>query len=124
MILGIGVDIIEVSRIKQSIENYGDKFLNRIYTQEEINYSDSFKEKKFLHYSARFAAKEAFSKSIGTGISQGFHFKEISIENKPNGEPQLILRGNTLEKYSDEVFHISLSHINDLAIAYVVREKL
>lgn len=124
MILGIGVDIIEVNRIQQSIENYGDKFLNRIFTQEEIDYSNSYKEKKYLHYSARFAAKEAFSKAIGTGITNGFHFKEISIINKPNGEPHIILQGSMLERFVGETFHISLSHINDVAVAYVVREKI
>ena len=123
MILGIGVDIIEVSRIQHSIENYGDKFLNKIYTQEEIDYSNSYKDKKYLHFSARFAAKEAFSKAIGTGISNGFSFKEINIINKPNGEPQIILKGNMRERFSGETFHISLSHINDVAIAYVIREQ-
>jgi holo-[acyl-carrier protein] synthase len=124
MILGVGIDIIEVSRIKQSIENYGERFLNRIYTPDEIEYSNAFKDKKYLHFAARFAAKEAFSKAIGTGLTDGFHFKEINISNKSNGEPHIILSGNTLERHAGEIFHVSLSHINDVAVATVVREKI
>ena len=64
MIFGIGTDIVEVKRIKDAIDNYGKRFLNKIYTETEQQYSDSFNDKKYVHYAARFAAKESFSKAI------------------------------------------------------------
>jgi holo-[acyl-carrier protein] synthase len=123
MIIGIGTDIIEISRIADSIEKYGDRFLNRIYTEIEIAYCEMFKDTKYLHYAARFAAKEAFSKAIGTGITQGFRFKEVGVINKENGKPEIVLNGGLEEKWGDCKAYISLSHTNNNAVAYVVIEK-
>lgn len=123
MIKGIGIDIIEVSRIKEAIEKYKDRFQNKIFTQEEINYSLQFKGKEYVHLAARFAVKEAFSKAIGTGITQGFKFLEISTQNLESGEPILVLSGNTLEKYQNFKFHISISHTETNAVAVVVMEE-
>lgn len=123
MIHGIGTDIIETSRIKNSIENYGERFLNKVFTEIERDYCELFNEKNYLHYAARFAAKEAFSKAIGTGFSQGFKLNEFSIKNDKSGEPKAILHGNLLEKYRDFKILVSLSHIEDYAVAYLIMEK-
>jgi len=123
MIKGIGIDIVEVERIRQSIEKYKDRFRDKIFTEEEINYSMEFKEKEYIHLAARFAVKEAFSKAIGTGITQGFRFREISVRNLPSGEPILILSGNTREKYGKYNFHISISHSETNAVAVVIMEE-
>lgn len=120
MIYGIGTDIVEVKRIKDAIENYGKRFLDRIYTETEQNYSEMFKENKYVHYAARFAAKESFSKAIGTGLTRGFKFKEVAIENLKSGEPKVILDGALKEKYGDKRIFISLSHTDNNAIAYIV----
>jgi len=120
--IGIGTDIIEVSRIKNSIEKYGKRFLDRIYTQTEIKYCESFKGTKYLHYAARFAAKESFSKAIGTGITRGFKFKEIGIVNKKNGKPMIDLSGSLKEKYGAYHCYVSLSHTEDNALAYLTIE--
>ena len=122
MIIGIGTDIIQIHRISESIEKYGTRFLNRIYTETEINYSSGFKEAQALHFAARFAAKEAFSKAIGTGITEGFKFKEIGIKNEINGKPEVELFGLLLERWGNYKTHISLSHTNRDAIAFCVIE--
>jgi holo-[acyl-carrier protein] synthase len=123
MIKGLGIDIVEVERIQTAVEKYADKFLNRIYTKEEIEYSESFKNKKYVHLAARFAVKEAFSKAIGTGITQGFKFNEITTINKESGEPKIILDGNMKEKYGDYSFLVSISHTDSTAVAVVIMEE-
>ncbi len=122
MIYGIGTDIVEVKRIQEAIEKYKDKFLKRIFTDAEIAYCETYNETKFVHYAARFAAKESFSKAIGTGITQGFKFREFGILNNPAGKPVADISGETFEKYGNYKFHISLSHTADNAIAYIVME--
>ena len=120
MIYGIGTDIIEVERIKNAIEKYGDRFLNRIFTDNEIKYCEDYKDKKFLYYAARFAVKEAFSKAIGTGLTQGFKFTEISIVNEKSGKPIVILDGAMKEKYSHYKIDVSISHTETNAVAFIV----
>ncbi len=124
MIYGIGTDIVDVERIKQAIENYGQRFLSRIYTNTEQEYSESFNDKKYVHYAARFAAKESFSKAIGTGITRGFKFREAGIKNESNGKPTMILEGEMLERYGKLKIHVSLSHTDTNAIAYIIIEQL
>lgn len=123
MIKGIGTDIVEVERIKNSIENYGKRFLDRIYTDTEIEYCEQFGEKKYVHYAARFAAKESFSKAIGTGITRGFKFKEVGIKNEKSGKPTMILDGEMKERYSKNSIEVSLSHTDHNAIAYLIMSE-
>jgi holo-[acyl-carrier protein] synthase len=123
LIVGLGTDIVEVSRIREAIEKYGKRFLDRIYTPLEIEYCESFNDNKFEHFAARFAAKESFSKAIGTGITQGFKFREVGVRNEPSGEPRADLSGDMLEKWGSHNIYISLSHTNSNAVAFVVIEK-
>ncbi len=123
MIIGIGTDIVEVDRIKSSIEKYGKRFLDRIYTETEQKYSESFNDNKYVHYAARFAAKESFSKAIGTGLTRGFKFREVGIVNEKSGNPQMILDGGMKDKWGDTRIHVSLSHTDNNAIAYVIMER-
>jgi holo-[acyl-carrier protein] synthase len=123
MIIGIGVDIIEVERIKESYNQYGYRFLNRIFTEEEIAYCMEFKGNEFVHLAARFAVKEAFSKAIGTGITQGFKLKDVSIKNKASGEPELILNGYLLEIYGKYKNHVTISHTTTNSVAVVIIEE-
>jgi holo-[acyl-carrier protein] synthase len=124
MIYGIGTDLCEVNRIKQSIEKYGEKFVKRVFTQTEIEYCDLYKDKKYVHYAARFAAKEAFSKAIGTGFTEGFKLNEVGIVNEVSGKPNIELFGSLKEKYSHLKVHISLSHTDDNAHAYLILESI
>jgi holo-[acyl-carrier protein] synthase len=122
MVIGIGTDIIEIDRIKGTVEKYGDRFLNKMFTQVEIDYCEQYHEKKYLHYAARFAAKEAFSKAIGTGFARGFKFKEIYIRNLSTGEPVVKLDGSLKENYGNNNIKVSLSHTANNAVAYIVME--
>ena len=92
-IFGIGTDIVDISRIKK-IFNRNNKFKKRIFSAEEIKYCET-KSNKISSYSKRFAAKEAFVKALGTGISQGISFNEISVKNNKYGAPFIVLLGKT-----------------------------
>jgi len=122
MIFGIGTDIVETERIRKAIENYGKRFLDRLYTPEEQKYCDSFNDTKWVHYAARFAAKESFSKAIGTGLTREFKFSEISILNEESGKPYIVLKGGLLEKYGRYKIHVSLSHTDSNSVAYIIME--
>ena len=123
MILGIGTDIIEISRIENSINKFGENFLNKIFTKKEI---DLGKNKKAAHFAKRFAAKEAFSKAIGLGIGRGVDFKDIEIFNDEKGKPEILLNKKAQDFLSnhfgkeDFSINLSLSDSKDNALAFVV----
>ncbi|MFI5212187.1 MAG: holo-ACP synthase [Ignavibacteria bacterium] len=119
MVKGLGIDIIEVSRIKGIMEKYGDKFFHRILTESEIIYCKKFVNPE-IHFAGRFASKEAYSKAIGTGISKSFGWKDIEILNDELGKPYI----NHIKesKYSHLKFQISISHTKDYGCAVVVCE--
>jgi holo-[acyl-carrier protein] synthase len=116
MIKGIGIDIIEIDRIKEAVGKYGDKFLDRVFTQKELSYCRGRKKLKYPELAVRFAAKEAYSKAIGTGI-QGIHWREIEVVNNKRGKPHISLNGKTSQKV-----HLSLSHSGNVAVASVFIE--
>ncbi len=122
MLKGIGIDIIEVKRIRDIMVKYGDKFFQRILTQNEIDYCKSYKANPEVHFAGRFASKEAYSKAIGTGISKNFGWKDIEILNDKLGKPYINHIKGT--EYSKDKFEISISHTHDYACAVVVRESL
>jgi len=128
MIFGIGIDTIEVPRIARTIAEYGDRFLLRIFTSEEIAYCNS---RRFSaeHFAARFAAKEAFAKAIGTGIRRGFIWKEVEVRKEYSGKPVIVLHNTMTKKAADILgvsynIQLSLSHTKNSAEAMVVIEKL
>lgn len=120
MVLGLGIDIIEIGRVKKSIEKYGDKFLEKVFTQVEINYCDK-KFNKYQHYAARFAAKEAVYKALTSGWKEGLRWKDIEIVNDPSGMPSVNTKGKLssfLEK--DLQLKISISHSQDYVTAVAI----
>ncbi len=124
MIFGIGTDIIEIERIEKEISK-GNRFKEKIFTLKEIQYCESRKT-KVQNYAARFAAKEAFFKAIGTGWRGGLTFKDIEIANNELGKPEIVLYGKTkkfIEQSKVTNIQVSLSHLKDLASAIVVLEK-
>ncbi len=124
MILGTGIDIIEVWRIEEAVRRHGDRFLDRVYTTTERSYCDALASPA-LHYSARFAAKEAFSKALGLGIAQGMAWQDIAIRNDARGAPRLELFGRAAQLAADlgvSAAHVSLSHSQSVAAAIVVLE--
>ena len=122
MIKGIGIDIIEVKRIRDIMVKYGDKFFQRILTQSEIDYCKSFTANPEVHFAGRFASKEAYSKSIGTGISKHFGWKDIEILNDSLGKPYIHqVKENEFTNFK---YEISISHTHDYACAVVIREEI
>src|SRR5438270_10842315 len=92
-VVGIGVDLVECARIQHSLDRFGDRFLRRVFTDGEIEYSTSMKFPA-RHLAARFAAKEAVSKAFGTGIGKAMGWRDIDVRKKPSGEPYLVLLGD------------------------------
>ena len=117
----IGVDIVETERIKKAIETTPD-FTKKIFTDKEIKYCES-RNAKYQSFAARFAAKEAFMKALGTGWEHGISFRDIEIQNKENGKPYITIHGKAKEIFTTQGFkhtHISLSHTDTTAIATVM----
>ena len=122
MILGVGVDIEEVERLKAAIERHGRRFLDRVFTPGEIAYVDHAAN-RFQRYAARFAAKEAAMKAIGTGWAEGVRWQDIEIVNSESGRPEMKLSGKAAEIAASlgcRAVHVSLSHTKRMAIAQVV----
>ena len=122
MNISCGTDIIEIDRIKESIEEIGDKFLNRVYTKKEIEYCESKKVQKYQHYAARFAVKEAVFKAISSNLKNKFdiEWKDIETINDEQGKPFVRIKGEKLENLD-----VSISHCKQYALAMVIinREK-
>jgi len=119
-VLGIGVDLVENARIEHSLE----RFLHRIFTAGEIEYSQSMKYPA-RHLAARFAAKEAISKAFGTGIGKAMGWKDIDVHRKPSGEPFVVLEGGAkklAEERNVSKVSITLSHTEHHAMAVIVVE--
>ena len=122
MIIGIGTDITEVARIAKSIENIS--FKEKVFSKAEITYCEG-KANKAESFAARFAAKEAFFKALGTGWRGGMAFNEVEVLNDDLGKPSLNIIGATAEIIKEKnikTIHVSLSHVKEMAIATVVLE--
>ncbi len=129
MIIGIGSDIVHVDRFEYLISSYGDRFLKRIFTQKERAYAKKSKNSPNV-YAKRFAAKEAFSKALGTGFRKGLRWKDIEISHTKLGQPFIIAHGKAkklIEACHGPLdtcrIHLSLSDEKNLALAFVIIEK-
>ncbi len=125
MIVGTGIDITETQRIQESFERYGERFRDRIYTPEEIAYCERFKNKA-ERYAARFAAKEATFKALGTGWRSGIRWLDVEVIHQPSGKPELALRGRAQEvarQLGVVRAAVSLSHANHYVVAQVIFES-
>ena len=124
MIVGTGIDIAEVPRIAESIARFGERFLRRVFTEGEMRYCDS-KANRVERYAARFAAKEAGMKALGTGWSQGVRWRDIEVSRQPGGRPTILFHGKAAEfaaKLGATRVALSLSHTAEQAIAHVILE--
>ena len=124
MIVGTGIDIAEVPRIRQSIERFGQRFLQRIFTPEEMRYCDS-KANRMERYAARFAAKEAGMKAIGTGWRHGVRWQDFEVANLPSGKPTLHFHGVAARvalKLGVRNIALSITHTKEVAMAHVILE--
>jgi holo-[acyl-carrier protein] synthase len=121
--LAHGVDIVKVTRIAEMLRDHGDKFLTRCFTPGEAGYAMSMTRRKAEHLAARFAAKEATMKALGTGLAQGVTWQDVEVVREPSGAPRLVLHGRAAEVAAAmgcREWLISLSHTEDAAIASVI----
>jgi holo-[acyl-carrier protein] synthase len=125
MIVGTGIDIAEVPRIREAITRFGDRFLQRIFSTGEIRYCDS-KANRVERYAARFAAKEAAMKALGTGWNHGVRWCDCEVTRLPGGRPIITFHGKAAEiaaKLGVKNAALSLSHTEEQAIAHVILES-
>ncbi|MGH9555417.1 MAG: holo-ACP synthase [Terriglobales bacterium] len=125
MIVGTGVDIVEVPRVAAAIERFGKRFLNRIYTEAEIRYCQS-RRNSVERFAARFAAKEAALKALGTGWQRGVAWKQVEVRREPGGRPTVHFSGRAAEfaaRLGMKHASLSLSHTAEQAIAQVILES-
>ena len=120
MQISCGTDIIEIERIKESIESLGENFLNKIYTKNEISYCESKKKMTYQHYAARFAAKEAIFKAISKILEDKYSitWKDVEIINDENGRPEVVFLNKEYQEIQD--IDISISHCKEFAISNVI----
>lgn len=125
MIIGMGIDVAEVKRIRDVIESQSERFLRRVYTPEEVAYCEQFKN-KYERYAGRFAAKEAAMKALGTGWSLGVRWVDVEVVRQRGGRPTMLLKGEA-RKIADKLgvknIALSITHTSEQAIAHVIFEN-
>lgn len=123
MVKGVGVDMVEIERVRQLVEKDGG-FAARVFTEKEIAYCES-KFSRAQHYAARFTAKEAFFKALGTGFRDGMSWRDVEVENDELGKPQLRLAAAALRQFRSRKLKralLSISHTREMAVALVIVE--
>ena len=124
MIVGTGIDVAEVPRIAHALERFGDRFLQRVYTETERRYALR-KKNPAERLAARFAAKEAGMKALGTGLTRGVRWRDLEVINLPSGRPTLQLHGvaaQIAQKLGVTQISLSITHSRDIAMAHVIME--
>jgi len=126
MIIGIGSDLIAIPRVEKSLERFGERFVNRVYTQIEQAKSDGRKNRA-ASYAKRFAAKEACAKALGTGISRGVYWRDMGVVNLRGGKPTMALTNGALERLKaltpeghEAIIHLTITDDGPLAQAFVI----
>jgi len=125
MIVGTGVDLAEVRRIRDSVERFGARFIDRVFTPGEIAYVER-KANRFERYAARFAAKEAGMKAIGTGWKRGVRWQDFEVANLPSGKPTLRLHGEAAKiarEMGVKSISLSMTHTSEYGMAHVILES-
>ena len=125
MIVGTGIDITEVPRIAESIKRFGERFINRVFTEGEIRYCDS-KANRFERYAARFAAKEAAMKALGTGWNNGVRWRDVEVVREPGRRPTIKFHAKAAEvaaRLKTKNISLSITHTAEQAMASVILES-
>ena len=121
-VFGLGIDVVEVARVAAAIDKHGDTYLDKIFTSNEREYCDS-RHDPVIHYAARFAAKEAVAKALGTGISKHAALHDLEVGHHESGQPCIFLSGaanDFAKSHGISQIHLSLTHTNDYAAANAV----
>jgi holo-[acyl-carrier protein] synthase len=121
-ILGIGVDVVDVQRMKDVLEKQGKVFLDKVFSDMEVTYCKT-RKKPYIHFGARFAAKEAVAKAMRTGWSGAFHWRDIEVVNDQSGAPHILLSRDVARALDQCTVHLSLSHTDNTIVAFVVLES-
>ena len=124
MVIGVGIDVVQNQRIRESLEKFGARFLNRIYTETETRYCNNCADPG-IHFAARFAEKEAALKALGKGWAAGVKWKDLEIQRLASGQPTLHLHGEALVRATSmgaTRFHVSLTHDQLVSCAVVILE--
>lgn len=122
MIEGIGIDVVEIPRMQRAIDEWGDVFLNKIFTGRELGYARS-KKNPTHHLAARFAVKEAVAKALSTGWSGGFRWKDVEVENDSAGKPSVVLYGQVKEMLTGRRILVTISHSEGVVVASALIER-
>jgi holo-[acyl-carrier protein] synthase len=125
MVIGTGIDVVEIERVARSIERYGSRFLERVYTAAEITYCQRKRRNAAESFAARFAAKEAGAKALGTGIGFGVTWRELEVGREPAGRPLLLLHGRAAEIAASlgvRRSSLSITHTRTQSMALVILE--
>lgn len=120
-ILGIGVDVVDVPRMKEVLEKQGDHFYKKIFSDMEVAYCKT-RKRPYIHFAARFAAKEAVAKAMRTGWSGAFRWKDIEVVNDDSGAPHILLCGEVAKALEKCNVHLSISHTDTTVVAFVIIE--
>ncbi|HCA78658.1 MAG TPA: holo-[acyl-carrier-protein] synthase [Bacteroidetes bacterium] len=121
-ILGIGVDVVDVKRMKVAIDAWGPALVKKMFTETEVAYCKS-KKKPHEHFAARFAAKEAVSKAMETGWSGQFRWRDVEVVNEISGAPKVVLHDYVASQLAQCKVHVSLSHTENTVVAFAIIEK-
>ena len=122
MIVGIGVDVVEINRMRELIARWEDRFYEKVFTTHEIEYASS-KVDSVQHYAGRFAVKEAVAKALSTGWSSGFRWKDVEVTNDSSGKPSVRLYGNVKELLKESKIFVSISHSENVIVAMAIIES-
>ncbi|MBI5476847.1 MAG: holo-ACP synthase [Ignavibacteriales bacterium] len=123
MIEGVGIDVVEISRFQKSIDQFGERFISKVFTQKECEYAES-KVYQVQHLAARFAVKEAVAKALAKGWSGGFRWKDVEVENDDAGKPNVVLYGHVKDILAGSRVFVSISHSENVVVAFAIIEKL
>jgi holo-[acyl-carrier protein] synthase len=122
MIEGVGIDVVEIPRMARTIGEWGEAFLDRIFTPRELSYSRARRDPTH-HFAARFAVKEAVAKALSTGWSGGFRWKDVEVENNAAGKPSVVLYGRVREILKGSKVLVSISHSENVVVACAIIER-
>ncbi len=122
MIEGIGVDVVEIARMQKAIDDWGNTFLEKIFTEKELSYARA-RQNSIQHFAGRFAVKEAVAKALTTGWSEGFRWKDVEIENDKSGKPSVKLYGHVSDLLRNNRVFVSISHSENVVVGFAVIES-